>query len=217
MLIPGVACAWLLARKRFYGKTMLDAIIHLPLVLPPVVVGYALLLLLGRAGVIGRWLDHSLGIQVAFTWRAAALASAIMGFPLLVRTSRLAIEMVDSRLEEAAATLGAGPLRVFTTVTLPLAAPGVLAGIVLAAARGLGEFGATITFAGNIEGQTRTLPLAIYTNSQVPGGDTAATRLVVVSVAVSLLAVVASELLVRRWSRRRVRSLPRSPARGLAA
>lgn len=217
MLIPGIACAWLLARRRFPGRVLLDALVHLPLVMPPVVVGYCLLLLLGRAGVVGRWLDQALGIQVAFTWRAAAIASAIMGFPLLVRTSRLAIEMVDTKLEQAAATLGAGPLRVFMTVTLPLAWPGVVAGVVLAAARGMGEFGATITFAGNIEGQTRTLPLAIYTNSQIPGGDAAAMRLVGISVAVSLIALVASELLVRRWSRRRDNSPSRSPARGLAA
>lgn len=217
MLIPGIAVAWLLARKRFLGRTLLDAIVHLPLVLPPVVIGYALLLMLGRAGVIGRWLDQSLGVRIAFTWKAAAIASAIMGFPLLVRTARLAIESVDTKLEHAAATLGAGPLRVFMTVTLPLSLPGIAAGVVLAAARGMGEFGATITFAGNIQGQTRTLPLAIYTNSETPGGDAAALRLVVISVAVSLLAVIASELLVRRWSHRRDGSTSSTATRGLAA
>lgn len=202
MLIPGIVIAHLLARKRFFGRTLLDAVVHLPLVLPPVVVGYGLLLLFGRAGWIGGWLERSFGLQIAFTWKAAAIASAIMGFPLLVRTARLAIEMVDTKLEQAAATLGAGPLRVMLTVTLPLALPGIAAGLVLAAARSMGEFGATITFAGNIEGQTRTLPLAIFTSEQTPGGDAAALRLVAISVAVSLLAVVASELLVRRWSRR---------------
>jgi molybdate transport system permease protein len=203
MLIPGIACAWLLARRRFIGKTLLDALIHLPLVLPPVVVGYGLLMLLGRNGIVGRWLDQSLGIQLAFTWRAAAIASALMGFPLLVRTTRLAIEAVDLRLEDAARTLGSSPARVFCTITLPLALPGVLAGLVLAFARGLGEFGATIIFAGNIEGATRTLPLAVYTYSQSPGGDAAALRLIAISVTVSLAALVASELLARRLSQRR--------------
>jgi molybdate transport system permease protein len=203
MLIPGIACAWLLARKRFPGKALLDALIHLPLVLPPVVVGYALLLLLGRGNALGRWLESTFGLHIAFTWYAAVLASAVMGFPLLVRTARLAIEMVDTRLEDAARTLGSNTLRVFFTVTLPIALPGVMGGAVLALARGLGEFGATITFAGNIEGQTRTLPLAVFTFTQTPGGDAAAMRMVIISVIVSLAALIAAELLNRRLIRLR--------------
>ena len=202
MLIPGVACAWLLARKRFFGKAVVDAVIHLPLVLPPVVVGYVLLLALGRRGWIGGWLHEWWGIDLAFTWKAAALAAAVMGFPLLVRAARLAIELVDLRTEQAARTLGAGPWRVFFTITLPLALPGVMAGMVMAFARSLGEFGATITFAGNIAGETRTLPVAIFTLTQVPGGDAAAMRLVVISILLSLAAMIASEMLARRVSKR---------------
>ena len=202
MLVPGIACAWVLARKRFIGKAVVDAVIHLPLVLPPVVVGYLLLVVLGRRGWIGGWLDRTFGIEIAFTWKAAAIAAAVMGFPLLVRAARLAIELVDVRTEQAARTLGAPPLRVLFTITLPLALPGILAGAVLAFARSLGEFGATIMFAGNIEGSTRTLPLAIFTNTQVPGGDAAAMRLVLVSIAVSLAALIVSELLARRIGRR---------------
>jgi molybdate transport system permease protein len=195
---PGVLVGWLLARRTFPGKTLLDAVVHLPLVLPPVAVGYILLILLGRQGLIGRGLESWLGVHVAFTWIAAVLAAAVMGFPLLVRSVRLAVELSDQRLEEAAATLGAGPVRRWLTVTVPLAAPGVLAGLILAFARSLGEFGATVIFAGNIPGQTRTLPLAVYTATQVPGGDGPALRLVVVAVLLSLAALVASELLVRR-------------------
>jgi len=202
MLIPGIACAWLLARRNFVGKPVVDAIIHLPLVLPPVVVGFLLLLALGRKGWVGSWLYDWWGVDVAFTWKAAAIAAAVMGFPLLVRASRLAMEMVDVRLEQAARTLGASPWRVFMTMTLPLALPGILAGVVMAFARSLGEFGATITFAGNIEGSTRTLPVAIYTYAQVPGGDGAAIRLLLISVALSLAAMIASELLARRIGRR---------------
>lgn len=202
MLIPGVVLAWLLARKQFPGKVLVDAVVHLPLVLPPVVVGYVLLLAFGRRGWLGAWLDDTLGFELAFTWKAAAMASAVMGFPLLVRAARLAIELVDRRIEQAASTLGASPMGVFWRVTLPLALPGVLAGIVLAFARSLGEFGATITFAGNIEGVSRTLPAAIYTFTQQPNGDASATRLVIISVALSLIALVASELLARRISRR---------------
>jgi len=202
MLVPGVGVAWLLARKRFHGKVLVDALIHLPLVLPPVVVGYLLLLALGRRGWIGSWMYDAWGVEVAFTWKAAAIASAVMGFPLLVRAVRLAMELVDVRIEQAARTLGAGPWRVFLTITLPLSLPGVLAGSVLAFARSLGEFGATITFAGNIEGVTRTLPVAIYTYTQVPGGDAPAARLVLVSVALSLAALVVSEVLARRIGRR---------------
>ncbi len=202
MLVPGVGCAWLLARKKFPGKVLVDALIHLPLVVPPVVVGYLLLLSLGRRGWIGRWLHDGLGVEVAFTWKAAAIAAAVMGFPLLVRAIRLAIELVDIRIEQAARTLGASPWRVFLTITLPLSLPGVVAGVMLAFARSLGEFGATITFAGNIEGVTRTLPLAVYTYTQVPGGDAPAMRLVLISIGLALAALVASELLARRVGRR---------------
>jgi molybdate transport system permease protein len=197
-----VAIAFVLARKSFPGKTLFDAAVHLPLVLPPVVVGYALLVLFGTQGPIGRLLEP-LGIVFAFRWTGAALAAAIMGFPLLVRAARLAIEAVDPRLEVAARTLGARRSRVFFTVTLPLALPGVVTGSLLAFARALGEFGATITFVSNIPGETRTLPLAIYAATQVPGRDAVALRLALLSVAVSLAALVVSEWLVRRTARKR--------------
>ena len=202
MLLPGIACGWLLARRRFPGRSLLDAAIHLPLVLPPVVVGYLLLLSLGRRGWLGGWLHEHFGLDLAFTWKAAAIASAVMGFPLLVRAVRIAIEAIDPRLEAAAATLGAGPVRIFCTVTLPLALPGLLAGTVLAFARSLGEFGATIMVAGNIEGVTRTIPLAIFSEVQTPGGDASAMRLVVIAVIVSFVALLVSELLSRRLVRR---------------
>ncbi len=198
LIIPGVACAWLLARRSFPGKSLLDAVLHLPLVLPPVVVGYVLLVLFGREGPFGRWL----GLDIAFTTAAAALASAVVAFPLFVRALRLSIELVDRRIETAARTLGASPIRVFLTITLPLSLPGLLTGALLAFARALGEFGATITFAGNIEGETRTLPLAIFTNAQIPGGDAAAMRLVVISVALSLAAMIIAEYLARSVRRR---------------
>ncbi len=201
MLVPGIACGWLLARKSFMGKSIVDALVHLPLVLPPVVVGYLLLILLGRRGWIGRFLHDGLGLDLAFTWKAAMLAAAVMGFPLLVRSVRLAIELVDVKLEQAARTLGSSPWHVFTTVTLPLAMPGVLAGCVLAFARSLGEFGATITFAGNIAGETRTLPVAVYTAMQQVGGDASALRLVIVSIVLSIAALIASEILARRMHR----------------
>jgi len=197
-----VAIAFVLARKSFPGKTLFDAVVHLPLVLPPVVVGYALLVLFGTRGPIGRLLEP-LGIVFAFRWTGAALAAAIMGFPLLVRATRLAIEAVDPRLEVAARTLGARRSRVFFTVTLPLALPGVVTGSLLTFARALGEFGATITFVSNIPGETRTLPLAIYAATQVPGRDAVALRLALLSVAVSLAALVVSEWLVRRAARKR--------------
>lgn len=197
MVGPGIACAWLLARCNFPGKTIVDTLVHLPLVLPPVVVGFLLLVLLGRRGMLG----GPLHLDIAFTWKAAAIAAAVMGFPLLVRSVRLAIEAVDTRLEQAASTLGARPWRVFTTVTLPLAMPGVLVGGLLAFARCLGEFGATITFAGNIPGLTRTLPTAIYTATQSPGGDAAAARLTVISIVLAVAAVAAGELLSRRMRR----------------
>ncbi|HLX23480.1 MAG TPA: molybdate ABC transporter permease subunit [Usitatibacter sp.] len=192
-----VAIAFVLARKDFPGKTIFDAAVHLPLVLPPVVVGYALLVLFGTQGPIGRLLEP-LGIVLIFRWTGAALAAAIMGFPLMVRAIRLSIEAVDPRLESAARTLGASRSRVFFTVTLPLAASGVITGALLAFARSLGEFGATITFVSNIPGETRTLPLAIYTYTQVPGGDAQALRLSIFSVVLSLAALAFSEWLARR-------------------
>ncbi|MBB1473713.1 MULTISPECIES: molybdate ABC transporter permease subunit [unclassified Luteimonas] len=202
-LPAGVAVAWLLARGRFPGKALLDALVHLPLVLPPVVVGYALLVLFGSQGAIGGFLAEQFGIGVAFRWTGAALASAIMGFPLMVRAIRLSIENVDRRLEQAAATLGANPWRVFATVTLPLAWPGLVAGAVLGFAKALGEFGATITFVSSIPGETQTLSTAIYGLMQVPGGETGIWRLAAVAVAISLLALLASEWLVRRQHGRR--------------
>ena len=202
-LPAGVAVAWLLARRRFPGKALLDALVHLPLVLPPVVVGYALLVAFGSQGAVGAFLADHLGITFAFRWTGAALASAIMGFPLMVRAIRLSIESVDRRLEQAAATLGAAPWRVFATVTLPLAWPGIVAGAVLAFAKALGEFGATITFVSNIPGETRTISSAIYGLMQVPGGEAGIWRLALVAVAISLLALLASEWLVRRQHGRR--------------
>ena len=201
-LPPGIACGWLLARRRFPGKALLDALLHLPLVMPPVVTGYALLVVLGTQGPVGSWLLEHLGIQFAFRWTGAALACAVMGFPLMVRAMRLSIEAVDRGLEQAAATLGASPLMVFLTVTLPLSLPGILAGAVLAFAKAMGEFGATITFVSNIPGETQTLPSAIYTLTQVPGGEAGAMRLTLISVAVSMGALLASEWLARRAARR---------------
>lgn len=197
-LPPGVLMAWLLARKRFPGKTLLDGLIHLPLVLPPVVVGYGLLVLMGKRGTLGAFLFETFGVTFAFNWKGAALASAVMAFPLLVRAVRLSIEHVDPGLETAARTLGAGPVRVFFTVTLPLILPGVLSGAVLGFARSLGEFGATITFVSNIPGQTRTLPLALYTLTQVPGGENGAVRLCIIAVIIALMALVISETFAQR-------------------
>jgi molybdate transport system permease protein len=194
----GIATAWLLARRDFWGKTLLDGVVHLPLVLPPVVTGYLLLITFGKRGLIGGFLDEYLGIVFSFRWTGAALACGIMGFPLLVRPIRLAIEAIDRRLEDAAATLGADRARVFLTVTLPLALPGLIAGFVLCFAKALGEFGATITFVSNIPGETQTLSAAIYTLTQVPGGDAAAGRLVLVAIVIALAALVASEWLARR-------------------
>lgn len=198
----GVLTAWILARGRFPGKNILDGAVHLPLVLPPVVTGYVLLLLLGRNGVIGEWLYNYLGIVLAFNWKGAVLAAAVMSFPLLVRAVRLSLESVDQGLEAAARTLGAGPVRVFFTVTLPLMTPGIITGVILAYARSLGEFGATITFVSNIQGQTRTLPLALYTLTQVPGGETGAMRLCVLSVIIAMAALICSEILARRFAAR---------------
>lgn len=189
--------AWLLARKSFVGKTLVDGMIHLPLVLPPVVIGYVLLVVLGRKGLVGEWFYEFLGITFVFKWEGAAIASAVMGFPLMVRAIRLSIEMVDQGLERAALTLRAGPLRVFWTITLPLISPGILSGVILGFARSLGEFGATITFVSNIPGETRTLPLALYTYTQAPGGDTMAMRLTVIAIVLALLSLFISEFLAR--------------------
>ncbi|HMT15209.1 MAG TPA: molybdate ABC transporter permease subunit [Aestuariivirga sp.] len=197
-LMPGVAVALALARGRFWGKTLLNGVVHLPLVMPPVVTGYLLLLTLGRKAPLGQFLADHLGLVFSFRWTGAALACAIMGFPLMVRAIRLSIEAVDRRLEAAAGTLGASPLWVFLTVTLPLALPGVVAGMILSFAKAMGEFGATITFVSNIPGETQTLPSAIYSLTQVPGGDLGAFRLTLVSIAISLAALMASEVLARR-------------------
>ena len=198
----GIAIAWLLARYHFWGKSLVDAVIYLPLVLPPVVTGYLLLLTFGRRGLVGGWLADHLGIVFAFRWTGAALACGIMSFPLLVRPIRLSIEAVDRRLEQAASTLGAAPWKVFLTVTLPLALPGVLAGMVLGFAKAIGEFGATITFVSNIPGETQTISAAIYTLTQVPDGDAAALRLVGIAVVISMIALVTSEWFARRATQR---------------
>jgi molybdate transport system permease protein len=194
----GIAIAWLLARKDFWGKSLLDGIVHLPLVLPPVVTGYLLLIWFGRKGPAGVFLEDTFGVVFSFRWTGAALACGVMAFPLLVRAIRLSFEAIDRRLEDAASTLGASGFWVFLTVTLPLALPGVIAGMVLSFAKALGEFGATITFVSNIPGETQTISAAIYTLTQVPGGDAAALRLVVVAIAIALAALIASEYFARR-------------------
>jgi molybdate transport system permease protein len=194
--------AWVLARYSFPGKFVLDGVIHLPLVLPPVVIGYVLLVLMGRQGVIGGFLHETFGVSLAFSWRGAAVAAGIMAFPLIVRAIRLSLEAVDQRLEAAARTLGARPISVFLTITLPLTMPGIIAGAILGFARCLGEFGATITFVSNIPGETQTLPIALYGFSQVPGGEEAAFRIVVISIVIALLALAGSELLARRMQAR---------------
>ena len=198
----GIFVAWVLARCDFYGKTIVDGLVHLPLVLPPVVIGYLLLVVMGKNGVVGHWLYTVFGITLAFNWKGAALAAATMAFPLLVRALRLSLENVDPGIETAARTLGSGPLRVFFTITLPLIVPGVITGLLLAFARSLGEFGATITFVSNIKGQTQTLPLALYTLTQVPGGEAGALRLCVISVIIALVAIVASEYLAKSFAHR---------------
>jgi molybdate transport system permease protein len=198
----GIAIATLLARKEFWGKALLDAIVHLPLVLPPVVTGYLLLISFGRRAPIGAFLDDHFGIVFSFRWTGAALACGVMAFPLMVRAIRLSIEAIDRRLEDAAATLGANPVWTFVTVTLPLALPGVIAGMMLAFARALGEFGATITFVSNIPGETQTISAAIYTLTQVPGGDADALKLVIVSIIISFAALLASEWFARRAAAR---------------
>ena len=194
----GIAIAWLLARTTFHGKALLDGLVHLPLVLPPVVTGYLLLISFGRKGPIGAFLADTFGIVFSFRWTGAALACGVMGFPLLVRAIRLSMEAVDRRLEDAAATLGASRARTFLTVTLPLALPGVIAGMVLCFAKALGEFGATITFVSNIPGETQTNSAAIYTFTQIPGGDAAAMRLVAIAIVISLIALIVSEWFARR-------------------
>lgn len=199
----GIGLAWLLARKSFPCKFILDGLLHLPLVVPPVVVGYFLLVLFGRNGVLGQALS-SLGIVVAFNWKGAVLASAVMAFPLMVRAIRLSMESLDAGIESAARTLGAGPIRVFFTITLPLALPGILSGLILAFARCLGEFGATITFVSNIPGETQTLPLALYTYTQVPNGEAGAFKLCLISVGVAAVALMTSEFCAR-WMQKRMK------------
>ncbi|MFO1121263.1 MAG: molybdate ABC transporter permease subunit [Hyphomicrobiales bacterium] len=198
----GVAIALLLARRDFWGKSLVNGIVHLPLVLPPVVTGYLLLLTFGKRGPVGAFLDQAFGLVFSFRWTGAALACAVMGFPLMVRAIRLSIEAIDRKLEAAAATLGASRAWVFLTITLPLSLPGIIAGMILCFAKAMGEFGATITFVSNIPGETQTLPSAIYTFTQIPGGDAGALRLTAISVAISLAALMASELLARRVGRR---------------
>ncbi|MGI6851134.1 molybdate ABC transporter permease subunit [Mesorhizobium sp. 1B3] len=201
-LPPGILIALLLARGKFWGKSVLNGIVHLPLILPPVVTGYLLLLSFGRRGPIGAFLAENFGIVFSFRWTGAALACGIMGFPLMVRAIRLSIEAVDRKLEAAAGTLGANPLWVFGTITLPLILPGIIAGMVLSFAKAMGEFGATITFVSNIPGETQTLPSAIYTFTQVPGGEAGALRLTLISIVIAMIALVASEVLARRVGRR---------------
>ncbi|QPC92305.1 molybdate ABC transporter permease subunit [Mesorhizobium sp. INR15] len=201
-LPPGIAIALLLARGRFWGKTLLNGLVHLPLILPPVVTGYLLLLAFGKRGPAGAFLAEHFGIVFSFRWTGAALACGVMGFPLMVRAIRLSIEAVDRKMEAAAGTLGANPLWVFATITLPLILPGLIAGAILSFAKAMGEFGATITFVSNIPNETQTLPSAIYTFTQVPGGDEGALRLTLISIIISMAALVASEVLARRVGRR---------------
>jgi molybdate transport system permease protein len=198
----GIAIAYVLARKDFWGKALVNGVVHMPLILPPVVTGYLLLITFGKRGPVGSFLYETFGIVFAFRWTGAALACGVMAFPLMVRAIRLSIEAVDKRLEAAAGTLGANPAWVFATITLPLILPGIIAGMILSFAKAMGEFGATITFVSNIPGETQTLPSAIYTFTQVPGGDLGALRLTLVSIAIAMVALVASEVLARRVSQR---------------
>jgi molybdate transport system permease protein len=202
-LLPAIGVAWILSRTRWPGRSVLNVIAHAPLVLPPVVIGYLLLLTFGVRGPIGAWLDQSFGVRLVFSSGGAVLAAAVMAFPLMVRAVKLSLDAVDQGLELAARTLGATRLDAFLTVTLPLMLPGILAGAIMAFAASLGEFGATITFASNVEGETRTLPLAIYTATQVPDGDAAALRLVLIAITLSLVALALSEA-VERWVRRTI-------------
>lgn len=199
-----ILVGWFLARKQFFGKAIVEGIVHLPLVLPPVTVGYILLILFGRNGWLGSFFYEHWGIQIAFSFPAAVIAAIVVSFPLVTRSIRLSVELVDKNYEDAARTLGASNLRVFFTITLPLALPGVISGAILAFARSLGEFGATISFAGNIAGETQTLPLAIFSSMQVPGQDNSTLRLVIVSVVLSLLAMIGAEYLNRRILKRKV-------------
>ena len=198
----GIFVAWVLARMEFPGKTVLDAIIHVPLVMPPVVVGYLLLLLLGRKGILGSWIYDTFGVTIGFSWQGAAVAAAVMSFPLMVRAIRLSIEAIDPHLEQAARTLGAGRLDVFLSVTLPLAGSGIVVGVILAFARALGEFGATITFVSAIPGETNTLPISLYTIVQTPGEETGAIRLVALSLVIAFGAMFAAEVISRRVRKR---------------
>ncbi len=205
IILPfAVFIGWFLARKRFFGKSIIEGVLHLPLVLPPVTVGYILLVLLGRYGWLGSFFYENWGIQIAFSFPAAVIAAIVVSFPLVTRSIRLSVELVDKNYEDAARTLGASNLRVFFTVTLPLALPGVISGAILAFARSLGEFGATISFAGNIAGETQTLPLAIFSSMQVPGQETSTMRLVIVSVVLSLLAMIGAEYLNRQILKRKL-------------
>ncbi|PMO64883.1 molybdate ABC transporter permease [Vibrio breoganii] len=194
----GISLAWLLAKKEFYGKSLLDGLIHLPLVLPPVVIGYVLLILFGKQGPLGKWLEQYLGLDFSFSWRGAALASAVVALPLMVRAIRLSILSVDSKLEDAAMTLGANPWRVFQRVTLPLIMPGVISGFLLAFARSLGEFGATITFVSNIPGETQTIPLAMFSFLETPGAEFEAMRLCILAIVIALVSLFISEWMSRR-------------------
>lgn len=198
----GIAIALALARGRFWGKSILNGLVHLPLILPPVVTGFLLLITFGRRGPVGSFLAETFGIVLSFRWTGAALACAVMGFPLMVRSIRLSIEAVDRKLEEAAGTLGASPFWIFLTITLPLILPGVIAGAILAFAKAMGEFGATITFVSNIPGETQTLSAAIYTFTQVPGGDVGAMRLTIVAILISFAALLASEFLAQKIAKR---------------
>jgi molybdate transport system permease protein len=197
-LLPAIACGWLLARREFWGKSILEAMIYLPMVLPPVVPGYLLLVLFGANGLLGPWLDRHLGITIAFTWKGAALAAAVVAFPLMVQAVRLSIKLIDLRLENAARSLGASPWRVFWTITLPLSSPGLLAGSIMVFSRALGEFGATITFVGNIPGETRTLPLAIYTATHQIDGDVHAMRLILICIALTFFSLLLSNAISKR-------------------
>ncbi|MEH0758954.1 molybdate ABC transporter permease subunit [Vibrio sp. 16] len=202
-LIPiGIFFAWVLAKKQFVGKSLLDSFIHLPLVLPPVVIGYLLLIMLGRQGVLGQWLYNALGVSFSFSWKGAVVACFVVSLPLMVRSVRLSLENVDTKLEQAAATLGASPLKVFFTITLPLTVPGIITGTMLSFARSLGEFGATISFVSNIPGETQTIPLAMYSFIETPGSEMEAIRLCVISIVIALASMIASEALARFSSKR---------------
>ena len=201
-LLPGVWLGWLLARKEFHGKSALEALVFMPMVLPPTVPGYLLLVLFGTQGVIGKWLHEHWGVQLVFNWKGAVLAAAVVAFPFMVQASKIAVKMVDSRLENAARTLGSGPLKTWFTVTLPLSLPGILAGSLMVFSRSLGEFGATITFVGNVQGETRTLPLAIYSAINQVNGDMAALRLVVISLCFAFFSLLLSNMLTSRAEKR---------------